>query len=417
MRRTPRGARRSSRGSRSAAGASIEARIPPSASPGASRSRCGRGGAARSRGSTTRSKRGSTAVADSVLTDLASANDSSAAGARDEAVSLGVAGYETVGQGLAWCLLAVAEAPEVLRRLREEVDLLGDAPPTASDLDRLPYATACFEEAMRLRPPSWIVVRDVLREDMLPSGARLAPGARVYASQWVTHRDPRLHPEPERFDPERFLDGGPARRAVYAYFPFGAGPRDCIGRGPRDARGCARSRPRRPAHLLRAAGTAAAARRRDGAPARRRVADGRAQALRARFTDGARCETLTRMRRTKLALLLVAGALALVAAGAAATTTRTRPSLRQRRRRRTAAARPATRQTASRCTSRPAAAAATPSRRPARPAPSGRTSTTRRPRSTSSSTQVTNGGGAMPAFGDELSEQEIRDVAAFVSGS
>ena len=108
---------------------------------------------------------------------------------------------------------------------------VGDAPPSAPDLDRLPYATACFEEAMRLRPPSWIVVRDVLLEDVLPSGSRLAPGARVYASQWVTHRDPRLHPEPERFDPERFLDGGPARRAVYAYFPFGAGPRDCIGRG------------------------------------------------------------------------------------------------------------------------------------------------------------------------------------------
>jgi cytochrome P450 len=84
---------------------------------------------------------------------------------------------------------------------------------------------------MRLRPPSWIVVRDVLREDALPSGARLAPGARVYASQWVTHRDPRLHPEPERFDPDRFLDERAARRAVYAYFPFGAGPRDCIGRG------------------------------------------------------------------------------------------------------------------------------------------------------------------------------------------
>ena len=165
---------------------------------------------------------------DSVLADLSSTADASAAGARDEAVSLGVAGYETVGQGLAWCLHAVTEAPEVLRRLRDEVDLLGDTPPAASDLDRLRYATACFEEAMRVRPPSWIVVRDVLREDTLPSGARLAPGARVYASQWVTHRDPRLHPEPERFDPERFLDGGAARGAVYAYFPFGAGPRDCI---------------------------------------------------------------------------------------------------------------------------------------------------------------------------------------------
>ena len=168
---------------------------------------------------------------------------------------------------------------------------------------------------MRLRPPSWIVVRDVLREDTLPSGARLAPGARVYASQWVTHRDPRLHPDPERFDPERFLDGGPARRAVYAYFPFGAGPRDCIGRGLAMLEGCARPRTRRPARLLRAAGTAAAARRRDGAPARRRVADGRAPALRARFTRRRRWETLTRMRRPKLALLLVAGALALVAAG------------------------------------------------------------------------------------------------------
>jgi cytochrome P450 len=167
---------------------------------------------------------------DSVLADLGSESDANGR-ARDEAVSLGVAGYETVGQGLAWCLLAVSESPDVLHRLRAEVDRLAGVPPGASDVDRLPFATACFEEAMRLRPPSWIVVRDVLREDALPSGARLAPGARVYASQWVTHRDPRLHPEPERFDPDRFLDERAARRAVYAYFPFGAGPRDCIGRG------------------------------------------------------------------------------------------------------------------------------------------------------------------------------------------
>jgi cytochrome P450 len=167
---------------------------------------------------------------DSVLADLGSESDANGR-ARDEAVSLGVAGYETVGQGLAWCLLAVSESPDVLHRLRAEVDRLAGVPPGASDVDRLRFATACFEEAMRLRPPSWIVVRDVLREDALPSGARLAPGARVYASQWVTHRDPRLHPEPERFDPDRFLDERAARRAVYAYFPFGAGPRDCIGRG------------------------------------------------------------------------------------------------------------------------------------------------------------------------------------------
>ena len=109
------------------------------------------------------------------------------------------------------------------------------------------YATACFEEAMRLRPPSWIVVRDVLREDSLPSGARLAPGARVYASQWVTHRDPRLHPEPERFDPERFLDGGQRGAPSTRTSRSAPGPRDCVGRGSRDARGCARSRTRRPA--------------------------------------------------------------------------------------------------------------------------------------------------------------------------
>jgi cytochrome P450 len=168
---------------------------------------------------------------DSVLSDLASTDDATPDGARDEAVSLGVAGYETVGQGLAWCLLAVSGSPDVLARLEDEVEQLGGAPPAASDLALLQYATACFEEAMRLRPPSWIVVRDVLREDTLPSGAQLARGARVYASQWVTHRDPRLHPAPERFDPERFLDGGSARGDVYAYFPFGAGPRDCIGRG------------------------------------------------------------------------------------------------------------------------------------------------------------------------------------------
>ena len=170
---------------------------------------------------------------DSVLLDLASAGHGASGGADacTEAVSLGVAGFETVGQALAWCLLALAEHPEVLERLRAEIDLLEGERPVSSDLGRLPFATACFEEAMRLRPPSWIVVRDLLSDDTLPSGAALPAGARVFASQWVTHRDPRLHPDPERFDPERFLGDGTAGRAVYAFFPFGAGPRDCVGRG------------------------------------------------------------------------------------------------------------------------------------------------------------------------------------------
>ena len=320
---------------------------------------------------------------DSVLADLSSTADASAAGARDEAVSLGVAGYETVGQGLAWCLHAVTEAPEVLRRLRDEVDLLGDTPPAASDLDRLRYATACFEEAMRVRPPSWIVVRNVLREDTLPSGARLAPGARVYASQWVTHRDPRLHPEPERFDPERFLDGGAARGAVYAYFPFGAGPRDCIGRGlamlegalvlARVVQRISFEPPAQPPRLDAGMGSVPRAGcrwSRAGAETRGlQSARGGRHWCECVVRSSLCCSSPERLRSSPR--------------DAVETTSPTRRSLLQRQRRRTAAAKRETRRTASRSMPRPAVAAATRSRPQARPARSGLTSTTPHRRSTS----------------------------------
>lgn len=152
------------------------------------------------------------------------------AAVRDEALSLAVAGFETIGQGMGWCLLGLAETPEAARRLRAEVDGLDGEPPRVADLARLPFTEAALYEAMRVRPPGWILGREALRDDDLPSGARLPAGARVLVSQWVTHRDPALYPDPERFDPGRFLGDAPDGRPKLSYFPFGGGPRECVGR-------------------------------------------------------------------------------------------------------------------------------------------------------------------------------------------
>lgn len=82
---------------------------------------------------------------------------------------------------------------------------------------------------MRLYPPTWIFVRMALRDDQLPSGPTICRGSKIYLCQYVTHRDPRFFPEPERFDPERFSDAARAARPRFAYFPFGGGAHTCIG--------------------------------------------------------------------------------------------------------------------------------------------------------------------------------------------
>jgi cytochrome P450 len=115
--------------------------------------------------------------------------------------------------------------------LHDEVDAaLRGAPPSAADLERLPYARQVLSESMRLYPPAWAVGRTAQRDVEL-RGEHVPAGTTVVMSQWVVHRDPALWSDPLRFDPDRFTASASAGRPRFAYCPFGGGPRTCIGDG------------------------------------------------------------------------------------------------------------------------------------------------------------------------------------------
>lgn len=148
---------------------------------------------------------------------------------RDELMTLLLAGHETTATALTWTWYLLARHPEVERRLHQEVDrVLGGSLPGAADLARLDYTRRVLAEAMRVYPPAWVLGRLAIG-DYEVAGYRFPPGTLVLVSQWVLHRDPRFFPDPERFDPERWTEPERAARPKFAYFPFGGGPRGCIG--------------------------------------------------------------------------------------------------------------------------------------------------------------------------------------------
>ncbi|HEX5506406.1 MAG TPA: cytochrome P450 [Thermomicrobiales bacterium] len=170
-----------------------------------------------------------------VLTLLLGARDAGDGGAltdrqvRDELMTLLLAGHETTASALAWTWYLLAQHPEVDARLAAELSAaLGGRAPTVADRPRLGYAERVLTEALRLYPPSWIVERESRAECEI-GGYRVPAGTTVAMSQWVVHRDPRYYPDPEVFDPDRWADGRAARLPKFAYFPFGGGPRHCIG--------------------------------------------------------------------------------------------------------------------------------------------------------------------------------------------
>jgi cytochrome P450 len=150
---------------------------------------------------------------------------------RDHAVTLLLAGHETTANSLAFAFHLLAHDPEVEARMHAEVDavLTGDLPDPA-DADRLPVCRAVVSEALRLYPPAWTMGREAIGEYRVGDHV-IAPGDLALLSQWVTHRDPRWWPEPDRFLPDRWLDDHAKDRPRWAYFPFGAGLRRCIGEG------------------------------------------------------------------------------------------------------------------------------------------------------------------------------------------
>lgn len=149
---------------------------------------------------------------------------------RDEVVTFLVAGHETTAVALSWAWHLLSAHPEVERKLHAEtVEVLGHRPPAATDLSNLPYARMVLEESMRLYPPAWATGRQARGADEV-GGVALRAGASVMLSPYVTHRHPAFWEDPERFDPDRFLPERVAARPEYAYFPFGGGPRGCVGR-------------------------------------------------------------------------------------------------------------------------------------------------------------------------------------------
>ena len=150
---------------------------------------------------------------------------------RDEAMTIFLAGHETTANAMAWTWHLLSQNPEAEGRLHEELDrVLEGRAPGVADLPRLRYTEMVLSESMRLFPPAWILGRRAIVDHEL-GGYRIPAGSIVLLSQWITHRDARYFPDPLRFDPQRFTAEAQAARPRFSYFPFGGGPRVCIGEG------------------------------------------------------------------------------------------------------------------------------------------------------------------------------------------
>ncbi|MEU7571972.1 MULTISPECIES: cytochrome P450 [unclassified Micromonospora] len=148
---------------------------------------------------------------------------------RDELVTLLLAGHETTASTLSWALYLVDKHPEVRERLREEATtVLGDRLPTFDDLGRLRYTAMVIDEVVRLYPPVWILPRKTLADDVV-GGYHVPAGVDVLICPYTLHRHRAFWDRPEEFDPERFDPVRSTDRPRYAYIPFGAGPRFCVG--------------------------------------------------------------------------------------------------------------------------------------------------------------------------------------------
>lgn len=148
---------------------------------------------------------------------------------RDEAVTLWAAGHETTSTALTWTWYLLSRSPEARARLDDELDrVLGGRPPTVDDYERLTWTRQIVKETLRIYPPSWVIPA-VAREGAVLGGTAVPAGTAVWCSQWTAHRDPRWFPDPAVFRPERWDAGAPDVIPHHAWFPFGGGPRGCIG--------------------------------------------------------------------------------------------------------------------------------------------------------------------------------------------
>ena len=172
---------------------------------------------------------------DDLLTRLLAARDQedgagmSTRQLRDELITLLFAGHETSAQTLTWALYALSQHSEVEQRLHAELDtVLGDRVATIEDLPLLTYNRMVIEEVLRLYPPVWTFPRAAVNDDEL-GGYHIPSGSLIFPCCYLTHRHPEFWQEPEVFDPDRFASTRPRDHRGYTYYPFGGGPRQCIG--------------------------------------------------------------------------------------------------------------------------------------------------------------------------------------------
>jgi cytochrome P450 len=148
---------------------------------------------------------------------------------RDEVRTVFLAGHETTANALTWTWYLLACNPDSAKKLRSELArVLGGRVPTVDDLPQLAYTKMVIEESMRLLPPAWTMSREAIADDEI-DGYRIPSGSTVVLSQFITQRHPDFWEDPEKFEPERFTPERVHQRHRFAYFPFGGGPRFCIG--------------------------------------------------------------------------------------------------------------------------------------------------------------------------------------------
>ncbi|MBS2019014.1 MAG: cytochrome P450 [Deltaproteobacteria bacterium] len=149
---------------------------------------------------------------------------------RDECLTLFLAGHETTAINLSWTWYLLSEHPSIEAKLVKELDdVLGDRPPSFADIPRLKYAAHVIAESLRLYPPAWSMGREAREDVELTGGHRIPRGGQVWFCPWSIQRDPRWFDDADVFRPERWEGDFAKQLHRYAYFPFGGGPRFCIG--------------------------------------------------------------------------------------------------------------------------------------------------------------------------------------------
>jgi len=148
---------------------------------------------------------------------------------RDETMTIFLAGHETTALALSWLWYLLDKNPAEAQKLYNEIDTVTQGrTPGLEDLQRMPFTRMVMDESLRLYPPAWLIMRENIEDDEI-GGYRIPKGFTFMIPVFTIHRDPKLWDEPNRFKPERFSKENAKSHHRFAYFPFGGGPRQCIG--------------------------------------------------------------------------------------------------------------------------------------------------------------------------------------------